>query len=96
MSLTPEELSEKIKEARAKQVKRPLNGISSNEDTGIGSQALMAGLEIVSAVCVGSFFGYWADKLFGTAPFGMIIMFFAGFVAGFMNVYRSQMGVGKK
>lgn len=92
MGLTPEELSEKIKEARAKQTGGMAARKSETKDSGIASQALSAGIELVSAVCVGAFLGYWFDKMFDTSPIGIIVMFFVGFIAGFMNVYRVQMG----
>ena len=54
--------------------------------------AMRAGVELVSAVAVGAFIGYWIDQWLGTSPFGMIILFFLGFAAGFLNIYKAQTG----
>ncbi|MBI3440457.1 MAG: AtpZ/AtpI family protein [Proteobacteria bacterium] len=55
-------------------------------------QALRAGTDLVAALVVGGFLGYWIDRWLGSKPWGMIIFFFLGFAAGFLNIYRSQMG----
>jgi len=36
--------------------------------------------------------GFWLDKWLGTMPLFLIVFFFLGFAAGFMNIYRAQMG----
>jgi len=95
MSLTPDELGKKIKEAseRKSQIsddnKHTLDGDRSKSSMG---KALRAGTDLVAAILVGLFIGYWIDKLLGIAPFGMIIMLFLGFIAGFLNIYRAQTG----
>ena len=55
-------------------------------------QALRAGTDLVAALVVGGFLGYWMDRWLGTKPWMMIIMFFLGFAAGFLNIYRAQTG----
>ena len=46
----------------------------------------------VAALIVGGFLGYWIDRWLGSKPWGMVIFFFLGFAAGFLNIYRSQTG----
>lgn len=53
-------------------------------------QAMRVGVELVSAIGVGTFIGYWIDRWLDCAPFGMIVFFFLGFAAGFMNIYKMQ------
>lgn len=93
MNQTPEDLGQRIREAQEKQARhstapgKPVTG-----DRSSGSKALRAGTDLVAALVVGGFLGYWLDRWLGTKPWGMIILFFAGSVAGFMNIYRSQTG----
>ena len=45
--------------------------------------------ELVSAVVVGTIIGFILDKTFGTKPWLILIFFFVGSIAGFINVIRS-------
>ena len=54
------------------------------------AEALKLGSEFVAGVLVGAAIGYGIDRLFGTAPFGMIVFLLLGFAAGVLNVLRSQ------
>tara|TARA_B100000686_G_scaffold200305_1_gene207190 strand:- start:578 stop:862 length:285 start_codon:yes stop_codon:yes gene_type:complete len=44
--------------------------------------------EIVAALVVGVGIGLIVDNYFRTKPFGLIIFFILGALAGFLNVYR--------
>lgn len=92
MSLTPEELKEKIKEAQNRGKPAETGPKKGPEDTGASGNAFRAATDLVAALVVGGFLGYWIDRWLGTKPFGMIVFFFLGFGAGFLNIYRSQMG----
>ena len=46
------------------------------------------GIEIVSALVIGTTIGIIVDKFFGSSPFGLIIFFILGAFAGFLNIYR--------
>ena len=46
------------------------------------------GVEIVAAIIVGTSIGIIVDKYLGTKPFGLIIFFILGALAGFLNIYR--------
>jgi len=93
MSLTHEELSKKIEVAKEKHNRKTsennIYGIGSNEASMMG-KALRVGTEMVSAILVGGLFGYWIDKIFDIAPFGMTIMMFSGFIASILNIYRME------
>lgn len=93
MGITPEELARKIDAARAKEG-QPASGAVGGAKTGNtgAGQAMRAGVDMVAALVVGGFLGYWIDVWLGSKPFGMIILFFLGAGAGFMNIYRSQTG----
>ncbi len=96
MNQTPEELGRKIKEAQQRQqgdTPRPdAEKEGQKQDPTSTGRALRASTDLVAGIGVGTFLGYWIDVWLGTKPLFMIIMFFFGFAAGFLNIYRSQMG----
>lgn len=95
MSQTPDELGQKIKEALGRQdpsSAAPKPAAEDKKPPSGAAQALRAGTDLVAALAVGGFLGYWIDHWLGTKPWGMIILFFLGFGAGFLNIYRSQTG----
>jgi ATP synthase protein I len=95
MSQTPDELGQKIKEALDRQAPSsaaPKPAAENKNPPSGTAQALRAGTDLVAALAVGGFLGYWIDHWLGTKPWGMIILFFLGFAAGFLNIYRSQTG----
>lgn len=94
MSQTPEELGKKIREARERQGQNaaPSPGLKTGQDGAATGKALRAATDLVAALCVGGFLGYGIDRWLGTKPWGMILFFFLGFAAGFLNIYRAQMG----
>lgn len=52
------------------------------------------GTELVAAMIVGVGGGILFDRWLGTAPWGLVVMFFLGAAAGVLNVYRSVTGLG--
>ncbi len=56
--------------------------------TGMG-RAFRLASEFVAAILVGLGLGWGVDTLFGTTPFGMIILLLLGFAAGVLNVVRA-------
>ena len=84
------DLKQRIAAAKAKQgLDKPENEHGKAEASGLGP-AMRVGVEMLSAICVGAFIGYWIDRWLGSAPFGLIIFFFIGFAAGFYNLYKMQ------
>ena len=47
--------------------------------------------EFVAAVIVGTFIGWWVDRVAGTSPVFLITLLLMGAAAGFWNVYRIAM-----
>ncbi len=52
-------------------------------------QALRLSTELVAGVAIGGFIGWALDRLFGTAPFLMVVFLMLGAAAGIMNVVRT-------
>ena len=52
--------------------------------------------EIVAALVVGVSIGILVDKFLGTKPFGLIIFFIFGALAGFLNIYRVMRRIEKQ
>lgn len=103
---TPQETSGDLSDRRSR-LERELqrrSGQKTAEDVGArrsrydGSALAMAmrvGSEFIAAVIVGAVIGWGVDRLFGSAPWGMIVFLMLGFVAGVLNVMRST-GLMKK
>ena len=52
--------------------------------------------EIIAALVVGVVIGIIVDNYFNSQPFGLIIFFILGALAGFLNVYRVMRRIEKK
>ena len=93
MGLTPDELGKKIKEARERDGQnKPSDKEPEQKNKSEMAKAMRAGTDMVAAIFVGGFLGYWIDEWLGVRPLAMIMMLFIGFAAGFLNIYRSQTG----
>ena len=86
-------MSDKLK---IENIKKRINNLQktkgSNQDklskkSGL-SFGFRIGVENVAAIVVGTVIGIFVDKYLGTKPFGLIIFFILGSLAGFLNVYR--------
>ena len=56
--------------------------------------ALRVGVELVSAVAVGTAIGWGLDYWLGTRPWFMLVFIVIGGAAGIINVYRMASGFG--
>ncbi len=78
------ELEERLRKAR--QPGQVGSGETPPSNMGI---ALRLSTELVAAVVVGGGIGWALDRVFGTSPVLLIVMFFFGVAAGFRNVWRA-------
>jgi ATP synthase protein I len=70
------------------------NNLPKNSPNIIGL-AFRIGTELVAAVFVATFIGYYLDKWLGTKPIFIIILFMVGVAAGIFNVVRSAKMINK-
>ena len=93
-----DEIEARLREARrgSAPAQDPSAADGANGDTGRGGLGLAfrVGVDIVAALMVGVGGGMLLDRWLGTAPWGLIVMFFLGAAAGLMNVYRTVNGLG--
>jgi ATP synthase protein I len=58
-------------------------------DSGALGQAFRLSAEFVSGVAAGGILGWLVDRLFGSAPWGLIVCLLLGFCAGMLNLMRA-------
>ncbi len=77
----------------AKLQNNPSQKIKKESGAGFGFKI---STEIIAALIVGVGIGLVVDKYLGTKPFGLIIFFIFGALAGFLNVYRVMRRIENK
>ena len=80
------ELSTRLKIAKKKANKNTFIYKKNTSSLGV---ALKISTEMVAAVFVGAFIGFILDNWFDSKPWLTIIFFFAGAIAGILNVIRA-------
>ena len=79
-----------LRDSRELRTDQPAAG---SGDGAAKASALARGLrlssELIASVLVGAGIGWGIDRLLSTSPFGLIVFFLLGFVAGIVNVVRS-------
>jgi len=64
-----------------------------SEDSAARASAMARGFrlssELIAGVVVGAAIGWGIDHLLSTSPFGLIVFFLLGFIAGLVNLVRS-------
>jgi ATP synthase protein I len=60
--------------------------IAKQNTLGIGFRV---GVELAAGIAIGCGLGLLIDHYFDTSPWGLIVLFFLGSAAGFLNVYRA-------
>ena len=85
------ELKDRIENAKSSNTSFPKN----NKGSGAGF-GFKISTEIIAALVVGVGIGLIVDKYLGTKPFGLIIFFIFGALAGFLNVYRVMRRIEKQ
>jgi ATP synthase protein I len=77
---------------------QPKGGAPAGDGDAGQQQALAVGfrigIEFVVAIGVATALGWAFDRVLGTRPFGMIVLFFLGVAAGMLSVYRAITGQG--
>ena len=64
-----------------------------NHNSSRFGEAFKMSTELVAAVAVGTIIGFILDNWFGTKPWLILIFFFAGVIAGILNVFRSAKNI---
>ena len=77
------------------QSSKNLKKIKKNKNSGAGF-GFKISTEIIAALVVGVGIGLIVDNYFNTKPFGLIIFFILGALAGFLNVYRVMRRIEKQ
>ena len=85
------ELKKRIETAKSINTPPP----NKNKESGAGF-GFKISTEIIAALVVGVGIGLIVDKYLGTKPFGLIIFFIFGALAGFLNVYRVMRRIEKQ
>ena len=79
-----------VRDSRKAQTDQPGN---ESGDGAARASAMARGFqlssELIAGVAVGAVIGWGFDHLLSTSPFGLIVFFLLGFVAGVVNVVRS-------
>ena len=93
--MVEEDRLQKLKERieTAKTTNTPHKKIKKESGAGFGFKI---STEIIAALVVGVGIGLIVDKYLGTKPFGLIIFFIFGALAGFLNVYRVMRRIEKQ
>ena len=84
-------LKDRIQTAQTSNTPPPIN----KKESGAGF-GFKISTEIIAALVVGVGIGLIVDKYLGTKPFGLIIFFIFGALAGFLNVYRVMRRIEKQ
>jgi len=87
-------LGERLDKARAQRDGEEVAMGSGGEQQQAVAVGLRIGIEFVVAIIVATGLGWAIDRVLGTAPFGIIVLFFLGVAAGMLSVYRAIAGVG--
>ena len=93
--MVDEEKLQKLKERiqTAKSINKSQQKTKKESGAGFGFKI---STEIIAALVVGVGIGLIVDKYLGTKPFGLIIFFIFGALAGFLNVYRVMRRIEKQ
>jgi ATP synthase protein I len=88
------QLGKRLDQARSRRGEEPAAGgdnAGQQQALGIGFRI---GIEFVVAIGVATALGWAIDRVLGTRPFAIIVLFFLGVAAGMLSVYRAITGQG--
>ncbi|MCJ2070764.1 AtpZ/AtpI family protein [Methylobacterium sp. J-030] len=80
-------LETQIERKRPQAAAEPSTRPRTNGSSSLG-QAMTLSTEFVAGVIAGGILGWIVDHVFGTKPWGLIVLLMLGFVAGVYNVMR--------
>ena len=86
------DLQSRIAAAREREEARTRPDPAKRAMTSGYGMALRLAIEMVAALGVSVFLGYWIDDALGTLPLFLIVFLILGMGAGFINVYRAVSG----
>ena len=86
------ELEAKISAAKQNYGSEPRRNASG----GLLTLAYRLTIEMIAAIGVSGFIGWWIDKVFDTKPLFMIVLLFLGMAAGVMNAVRTAGTLSQK
>ncbi|MDH3700809.1 MAG: AtpZ/AtpI family protein [Alphaproteobacteria bacterium] len=88
-----DDLDAKLQKAKARRHVPQEGPDQASIGAGLGF-ALRLGIELVAALAVGVGIGWLLDYWLETSPLMLVVFFFLGSAAGFLNVYRAVSGYG--
>lgn len=88
-----DDLDAKLRKAKAQRQNPQEMPDQASIGAGLGF-ALRVGIELVAALAVGVGIGWLLDYWLETSPLMLVVFFFLGSAAGFLNVYRAVSGYG--
>ena len=65
---------------------------TEKKDSALGI-AFRVGVELISALTVGTAIGWWLDKWLNSSPWMLILFILLGFLAGIWNTYKVAKGL---
>jgi len=84
-------LGAELDKARSRQGGAPGAGDTAGQQQALGF-GYRIGIEFLVAIGVAMGLGWAIDRVLGTRPFAMIVLFFLGVAAGMLTVYRAITG----
>jgi ATP synthase protein I len=86
------DLDARLRAAREREARTGGTDNQGGPGSGLGL-GLRIGVEMVSALLVGTAIGWGLDRWLGTKPWLMVVFFFLGSAAGILNAYRAATGM---
>lgn len=62
---------------------------------GSGARYVGLGVEFVAAILGMALVGYWVDRRFDTAPWGLLVALAVGLIGGMYNFLRTALGAAR-
>ena len=81
-------LDQRLQQASSTLGKPSLQESKPDEKSKTVSLAFRVGIELISAITIGTTIGWYLDKWLSTSPWLMIFFILFGFGAGMLNIYK--------